>query len=102
MNIGNAKIWIKALRSGKYIQCRGSITERRNHPSYCCLGVACKVLNGSIPRRNAYDKVFELLDYSIKDEFRFIDMNDRQGKSFEEIAAYIERRITPKAKKKAT
>lgn len=32
--------WIKALRSGEYVQSRGAL---QNVDGFCCLGVACKV-----------------------------------------------------------
>lgn len=37
--------WIKALRSGKYSQSKGTL---HNENGYCCLGVACSIL---IPKR---------------------------------------------------
>jgi len=40
----NARKWVKALRSGKYKQCSGVLTELngQNEPvAHCCLGVAC-------------------------------------------------------------
>lgn len=34
--------WIKALRSGKYKQTRGTLhSTKRNRDSFCCLGVLC-------------------------------------------------------------
>ena len=36
------KIWIKALRSGKFKQGKNRLQESKTE--YCCLGVACKVL----------------------------------------------------------
>ena len=32
--------WVNALRSGKYEQCKGSLTR---DGKYCCLGVACEI-----------------------------------------------------------
>ena len=32
--------WLRDLRSGKYGQCTGTLTDFSNN--YCCLGVACK------------------------------------------------------------
>jgi hypothetical protein len=32
--------WVNALRSGKYEQCKGSLTI---DGKYCCLGVACEI-----------------------------------------------------------
>ena len=43
------KEWIKALKSGNYVQGAGSLRKDPTHstpdckPTYCCLGVACSV-----------------------------------------------------------
>jgi hypothetical protein len=40
----NAKLWVEALRSGKYRQGTGYLTQIRDGQEFdCCLGVACKV-----------------------------------------------------------
>ena len=36
----NQEAWLKALESGEYKQCKGSLSTGGG---YCCLGVACKV-----------------------------------------------------------
>lgn len=46
LNVERLKLWINALRSGKYSQ--GRYTLKSHHrvdgkPSHCCLGVACEV-----------------------------------------------------------
>jgi hypothetical protein len=41
INKEELRVWIAALRSGKYSQTRGRL---QNENGYCCLGVACKVL----------------------------------------------------------
>ena len=38
----SVKLWLEALRSGKYKQGRGSLKEGNK---YCCLGVACDLYN---------------------------------------------------------
>src|SRR6266404_6801465 len=37
--------WVKALRSGKYSQCTGSLSKESpdDEVSYCCLGVLCEI-----------------------------------------------------------
>jgi hypothetical protein len=40
------QLWIKALRSGRYQQGQGQLKLAGTNPRYCCLGVACEVLNG--------------------------------------------------------
>lgn len=37
------KLWVEALRSGKYKQAKGRLRQGEN--SYCCLGVACEISN---------------------------------------------------------
>lgn len=38
--------WVKALRSGKYVQTAGALHKRHNgEDRFCCLGVACEVYN---------------------------------------------------------
>ena len=40
----NLRKWIKALRSGKFIQARNTLEDTRNeNKSHCCLGVACRI-----------------------------------------------------------
>lgn len=36
----NAKLWVAALRSGEYKQCKRILSDGE---SYCCLGVACEI-----------------------------------------------------------
>ena len=40
MNKANVRKWVKALRSGKYKQCRGRLFDGRG---YCCLGIVEKL-----------------------------------------------------------
>ena len=39
-NKANIKLWVDALRSGKYQQARGAL---KTGDAYCCLGVACDI-----------------------------------------------------------
>lgn len=82
--------WTAALRSGKYKQTRGSI---KTPDGFCCLGVGQELL-GWTEREDVAD-IFEWC----KNSFNFsagnvsaklIDMNDVQGKSFLEIADYLD------------
>ena len=44
MNQEVKKIWVEALRSGKYQQGRGKLKRSDDlKPTYCCLGVLCEV-----------------------------------------------------------
>lgn len=98
--------WIAALRSGKYIQ--GYRRLRTRDSRYCVLGVACDVIDptrwslahraGSIApvyvfdEQHAFTMPYELgLEwYGMKDQSTLAEMND-EGKSFAEIADYLER-----------
>lgn len=93
--------WVEALRSGKYEQGRDMMRSRGN--TFCCLGVLCDVIDDkawvleynyswadgewSIPPPKVTKKAG--LNKKIIDTL--IDMNDKQGKSFAEIADYLER-----------
>lgn len=88
-----AKKWSAALRSGKYKQGKYSLYKRGKH---CCLGVLYKVAfdkeapdpfseEGAI--HAAYGQIGQLLGIRLRE---FTKMNDHQGKTFEEIADYID------------
>lgn len=91
--------WIAALRSGEFKQGEGRLCSRGPRPSYCCLGVARKIdgVEGCYqgdwgseyyPPKKALDKWG--LPYSSAAELA--RMNDG-GKSFAEIADYIEQNL---------
>lgn len=78
--------WIAALRSGEYKQIRGGLITSQG---YCCLGVylseANKKNNDSY---NIIDDVSKLHpDITVE---KCIKMNDREFKTFAEIADYLE------------
>lgn len=101
-----AKLWVKALRSGRYKQCRKTLAteDGRN----CCLAVLCRVMrakkvkvfgdtqfqwgddtsNGALP-----NALREELGISPSEQSRYIDMNDPKGFTFDQIADYVEARI---------
>ena len=97
--------WLKALRSGDFKQCDGTLYELDESTgiySNCCLGVACQVAeaHGKIVPASAVDYAF--LPISIKNAFGFKDthgyvgpgrslsgMNDG-GRTFKEIADFVE------------
>jgi hypothetical protein len=90
--------WLKALRSGKYEQAKGSL---KKDGGYCCLGVLRDVIN---PNSRAGDeylcKTHSLLvglphegsSNEVGTQYDLAAMNDA-GKSFKEIANYIEKRL---------
>ena len=47
MNKTIMKKWVKALRSGKYKQGRGTLcqVDKKGNESFCCLGVLCDLYN---------------------------------------------------------
>lgn len=58
----NRKIWIKALRSNKYIQGTGVLFDDEFN-SYCCLGVLCDMIGMKPIKRN--DSTYFGKDYQI-------------------------------------
>ncbi len=110
------KKWLEELRSGKYSQATGVL---RDANGYCCLGVACKAVgindnaligNKIIPDSNIFDAIPQILRRFYYDDIRHTSpissysvafempagilatMND-EGKSFSEIADYIEENL---------
>lgn len=97
------KIWVAALRSGKYQQAQGAL---RAGDGFCCLGVACDISGlGDWAHRNgrlAYLGNDKLLPLEVRDwlglrgvmggygENFLTDLNDDEGVSFPHIADLIE------------
>ena len=91
--------WIKALKSGKYIQGYGELYNK-NTDTYCCLGVACDIVNcksnsKSIIVTNSpkIPKILKGTSQGNKLVKKLVDMNDYSQKSFEEIAKWIEKNL---------
>jgi hypothetical protein len=101
--------WLKALRSGKFKQCQESLYDGEG---YCCLGIACKIAYKNIPKWINDDYVLgEKGDTGEKRKIKniplvllgdenhnpivkeLIRMNDKYGKSFKQIANYIEKNL---------
>lgn len=89
--------WVKALRSGEYEQGREWL---KRNGKFCCLGVLCDIsklsewyedtyigLSGALPR-----EVSKLVG-GVGEQNKLVDMNDREKKSFLEIADYIEKNL---------
>lgn len=100
MNSKYKKSWINALRSGKFTQGRLQLSL---DGKYCCLGVLCKIagvpeVNSSLILSLTFGgnistltvKLMNEFGLSYKDQTRLTTMNDREKKSFAEIADYIE------------
>jgi len=110
--------WMTALRSGKFEQTQNVLCEidEEGNKSYCCLGVLCEVLkkkgfnvklnidkekqtaefvcNGKADEGNinsALAKRIGLGEIEDRDKQEiYSEMNDNEGKSFKQIAQYIE------------
>lgn len=85
--------WLDALRSGNYLQARG-----RMHfaGTYCCLGVAARVSGVNIDLddiSSAYHGVYEKLGISKDESDDLVSLNDKQYKTFSEIADEIEKML---------
>ena len=113
LNKVNIRKWVKALRSGKYRQGRGSL---KWDGRYCCLGVACVVAGVAIMENDIsfgeHPEMYQWLglehrwdgDIELTDNLSATIANDDNGWSFKRIATALEKRyLTPakKAKKRA-
>ena len=95
------KQWIVALRSGNYTQAYGQLDTGC---SCCAIGVACRLMgdqleartvpNGSITYdhhgRTPPEKVVKAIGLPMDILSKVMWMNDRQQRSFPEIADYLE------------
>ena len=95
--------WVKALRSGKYIQGRDTLLD--DNGQYCCLGVACAIQG--VNKKHLLDETlipfrFESLPIQLREQelggvnplvSKLTTMNDdtQNRFSFKKIASYIER-----------
>lgn len=92
--------WVEALRSGEYKQTTLVLCDNYG---YCCLGVACKVVDVPQSYIEAHNKDcisdFGFFNYGIPKELtldlhkEFTVMNDELHKSFSEIADWIEQNV---------
>lgn len=105
--------WIPALRSGEYRQGR---TVLRHDQAFCCLGVAADLLirlgeTSTQWEATEFGECYTLADeaghlpatirkaigLSEVEQQDLISLNDEDGKTFPEIADYIEAHILPPA-----
>jgi hypothetical protein len=98
------KNWVAALRSGEYEQARGclsmNLTDGRT--AYCCLGVLNRISNGLPPHEGKeFHSLYEMLapkdggaGSNANDASQvvgiLVEMNDKQRKTFPEIADWVE------------
>ncbi len=100
--------WIKALRSGEYVQGQGCLRQKRGkEQSYCCLGVLHDVAGGRwkkpTPNSSSYSIGKMRNTGTLPDELRrglkgnqvdsLIMMNDTRELSFKRIATWIEKNV---------
>lgn len=100
MDANLKKVWVEALRSGEYKQGTGQLYNY-DHNQYCCLGVLASVAGWNISAdgtnvygqgdRPGYATIFRVLGKDMPTKLWM--MNDREKKSFNEIADYIEENI---------
>lgn len=87
----NKRIWVDALRSGKYQQTQDVL---KNKNGFCCLGVLCEVLPPPPELENSPYKYAAILINEGRDNkydvFQFIHKNDAMRWSFPEIADFVE------------
>lgn len=86
------KLWVRELRSGAWIQARGTLFNNQNG-SFCCLGVLREICY----RRKAweiegtYRMASELkIGLGKNAAYELVDLNDAKHCTFSEIADYIE------------
>lgn len=116
MNPEPKRLWVEALRSGKFKQGKSALKQRcgDGEPEYCCLGVLCEVAiragvnvrvreaDGSESFLSTYDGQSGYLPRAVSDwaglqgycpvlgEDTATHYNDAEGKTFGEIADLIE------------
>lgn len=95
--------WVKALRSGKYLQGKGKLESEDSPPKYCCLGVLCEVTNSWVRDRNGTLTSSQLCKFGLSDgaQSELIRRNDSYSHSFEKIADYVEANLLPPKRKTA-
>lgn len=100
VNKEDIKKWCTALRSGKYKQTKGSLQDSEG---YCCLGVAVDLfvpdypkgstgyLQGALPSFAAPEWLQKISsEVEEKEDYSLTYMNDKQGRTFNEIADVLE------------
>jgi hypothetical protein len=97
--------WVEALRSGEYQQ---GLRALRKGNSFCCLGVLCDVmgaewdkgeddlnatLNGEKQDYYLAPEALAVVGMTDKEQEVLYGMNDNEGKTFPQIADYIEENL---------
>lgn len=118
MNKNVKKVWLKALRSGRYKQGEGLLCNQYEgeKPTYCCLGVLFnESSDGDWERDIDYDGLPDSVWFAVANNdvdqsdlpsgeaekfglnrisvAKLVEMNDEDNKSFKEIASWIEENL---------
>jgi len=82
--------WINALRSGEYKQTRGEMVSITG--GHCCLAVGCRVKGATFEQLDGslWPPIAFKLGLTESEESELSILNDGKGKTFPEIADYIE------------
>lgn len=90
--------WLRALRSEKFLQGQGQLGSPSH--GFCCLGVFC-VVNGiafvapDAGMSSGPPALFQAIP-NLETRWVLADLNDVQGKSFKQIATYVEKNVGPR------
>lgn len=96
--------WIKALRSGRYQQAQRTLRVKvpGAHPKYCCVGVACNLLDPKKWKATGYHFDWGDAPSSGVGDLPFLDahtfsnlavLNDEKDWDFKQIADWIEENL---------
>ncbi len=93
--------WLEALRSGKYKQGKGKLIKATNSGfSYCCLGVlqaitGLEIVNSELLTNKKDISCSCVKGLSTDMQDNLASYNDKEDKSFDWIANWIDKNITP-------
>lgn len=91
--------WVEALRSGRYKQEKGALlVQASGGAGYCCMGVLCEIVDGLppfkgqvFPTETTWKTCGGLELMGLENTLSL--MNDQEGKTFPEIAQWIEENL---------
>lgn len=106
------KLWLEALRSGKYKQCKYRLYNDKED-AYCCLGILCEIHRKQTKSNKNYwtkkgdkyvagnakssfslpENVSKWANIEYKNEKDLVELNDAKNKSFKQIANFIEKHL---------
>lgn len=96
------RVWVAELRSGNHRQGKHKLMQQvAGEPTmYCCLGVLAKVTGLLTEKQLFYNEGYDQLHvvlgvppYGVSNRTTCIHMNDTEGKSFAEIADWVEKNL---------